>query len=267
MINHNKNVDKEIFEKRMETARGELSSPLSEDIVKERTLQRLSLWENRLLPSYRNIKIEKDFFRKVIENKLKSPVRLMLLKSTSSYQRKMFSYKIAKCLIIDGYSSHDIEIVDSGLLLNSQLDWEDKSSFYKRINNSNIKMMIITEVPLTADSNIRINEVEMFWTRIKKLLSDNPNMDMIIISADSTKKIALPKEKQNFSEIGAIKDYSFTIKSLVELKDLFNFIVQDHSEEKKNRNILNNKDDVTLAINMTKELEALSKTKKLTNKK
>lgn len=262
LTNHNKNASQEEFENRMRVARG--LDTISKDIQEERLKTRLSLWEERMLPSYKNIQIDKEYCNKLLQEKKKGPIRWISLTYKTGYERKRMAYKVAKALIATGYSNKDVEIIDIGLLLNSYLDWEERTDFYKKINNSDIRLLIITEVQIKNSNSIKTNDWEMFWDRILKLLSDNPNLDMIILGADSTIQSSSDKKRLPSAE-------NLLYNTLNSVVKIFNFIDLDkkyetsskekssRKKEVKKRNITK-EEKINKAENSLRDLEKMMKT-------
>lgn len=224
MINHNKNLSTDKFEEKMKLARGLVNTD-NRELVKERRRQRIINWENRLLDSYKNLIIPEKLLNKLIlEKKNNIPIRLFLFDSfENSYERKCKAFQIAKSLIWLGYSNKNVEILDLGFLFDNQLDWGDKSEFYSKINNSSLKLLILTDFRIQK-TNIKSSDLEMFWSRIFTLLSNNPNLDLIITSSDTSSKIDLEVNKENNIKIGEIASSENFLKTkLKELIKIYKF--------------------------------------------
>lgn len=243
MINHNKNIPNQEFENKMRVARG-LSTNDNKEIIKERRRLRISNWEDRLLDSYKNLIIPEKLLKKIISNKNKGiPIRLFIFDSyNNSFERKKKAFQIAKSLIWLGYSNKNVEFLDLGLLFDNQMEWSDKSDFYKKINNSNLKLLILTDFRLQK-TNVKSTDLEMFWSRIFTLLSNNPKLDLIITSSDSNIKFNLSNNETSLRINDVANSENFLKNKLKELMNIYNFKELINPNIKINDNSLLGKED------------------------
>ena len=84
--------------------------------------------------------------------------------------------------------------------------------------------MILTDFRIQK-TNIKSSDLEMFWSRIFTLLSNNPNLDLIITSSDTSSKIDLEVNKENNNiKIGEIASSENFLKTkLKELIKIYKF--------------------------------------------
>ena len=83
--------------------------------------------------------------------------------------------------------------------------------------------MILTDFRIQK-TNIKSSDLEMFWSRIFTLLSNNPNLDLIITSSDTSSKIDLEVNKENNIKIGEIASSENFLKTkLKELIKIYQF--------------------------------------------
>lgn len=205
MAKHNKNINPEEFEQRMLSARGLTSSEkIDKNIKEERRKQRLLKWEERLYPTYRNLKLKPKLFKYILNNRKQKPIRFVadsIDKRIDTYKKKSMVFSLAKCFIYLGYSNTDVEIIDYNYFINSVMDWDEKNKFFSQLENPNLKLLIITDFDLSDDSNIsyKKSDIEMFWSRFETLLSDNPKLDVLMTFSDSfsQKRVALEKSKED----------------------------------------------------------------------